>query len=200
MLRKLITLILAATICCAATSCRSTGSDDDDERDDKRTSVNKLTKKISRATDQIIDTPSEKNLSRGADLLFDAIDELGDQLDSENIKDPEKVIDMARAANRLFEVLGRYQSEMSRELDKSIEERFKSLYDTKYEAVRIIRDGYYDRIYEYNGSDARREDPDYATAETTVEAPAAEAAAEAAAPAPAPEAAAEEAAPAEEQK
>lgn len=103
-MKKLTILLMAMLMVFTVSSCKSSSGDDDADAGEIVTK--ELVKDCEKTAEKIDDDPSEKNLKKGTDLLFSALNILKEEYDS----------DLADATKDLLQALVRYENNMSTEL------------------------------------------------------------------------------------
>lgn len=139
-MKKLTILLMAMLVVFTVSSCKSSSGDDDADAGEVVTK--ELVKDCEKTADKISNDPSEKNLKKGTDLLFSALNILKEEYDS----------DLADATKDLIIALSQNEHNMSSELREKFNnkgEKFTSSEKGRKTIMKIM-----------NGEDSSEPDSD----------------------------------------
>ena len=139
-MKKLTILLMAMLMVFTVSSCKSSSGDDDADAGEVVTK--ELVKDCEKTADKISNDPSEKNLKKGTDLLFSALNILKEEYDS----------DLADATKDLIIALSQNEHNMSSEL--------REKFNTKGEKFANSKNGRKTLMKIMNGEDSSEPDSD----------------------------------------
>lgn len=139
-MKKLTILLMAMLMVFTVSSCKSSSGDDDADAGEVVTK--ELVKDCEKTADKISNDPSEKNLKKGTDLLFSALNILKEEYDS----------DLADATKDLIIALSQNEHNMSSEL--------REKFNNKGEKFANSKNGRKTLMKIMNGEDSSEPDSD----------------------------------------